>query len=811
MQPSKRRDVADSSRFTTPTTSYRPVPTSAPVLAPMDRLCVLFEPYKASEPDAAHFRARQIATVVRLTPVATVINVLNALVLGVALHGTGYDTFLYAWTALVSLASLVGLRGWWNGRTRPRATASRRAVRRAVAHAAILGGLWGLLPLVFFARVGASEQFVIGMVISGMMCAGAFALASLPMAGTLWTLAIGIPAVLSLLFSGEPLYRTLVVMLIAYMAIVVIGVWNAARMLGARLMAEARADHQHEVIGLLLRDFEDQASDLLWELDQHGHFAHASRRLMRQFHVDESQLASQTALELIDARIPDTTEARACWSRIRQHLATGTAFRDLLLPVQSTNGVRWWSLSARPLQDSDGTAVGWRGVASDQTEQHLAHRRLAWLAHNDALTGLVNRTTFRDRLQELLADGYVKPFAVVYIDLDGFKQINDELGHSAGDALLQTFGNRLLAGARREDTVARLGGDEFALLLRHLDSEAETHAVLGRFLDTLAEPCELAQRRVPLRASFGVALAPRDGTDIDTLMRNADLALYTAKHQGGSGYCVYRPELSEHGRRRSLLESALHLALERAEFRLVYQPQIRADGWQLCGFEALLRWNHPEYGEVSPSEFVPIAESMGLMPRLGQWVLEEACREAATWPSHLSISVNVSALQLRDAQFLSSVLLATAPIAAPRVELEVTESALLDDITGAVATLQQLRRHGYRVALDDFGTGYSALSYLRRFPFDVLKIDRSFVRDLIADREALVIVDTILAMSRALKMTTVAEGVESTEEAEMLRTRGCTVLQGFLVSEPLPGTAVLPFVSSWTGRDLGRVRLRAAG
>jgi EAL domain-containing protein (putative c-di-GMP-specific phosphodiesterase class I) len=294
-------------------------------------------------------------------------------------------------------------------------------------------------------------------------------------------------------------------------------------------------------------------------------------------------------------------------------------------------------------------------------------------------------------------------------------------------------------------------------------------------------------------------------------MRKADLALYTAKHQRGGGYCVYHPRLSEHGRRRGLLESALRLALERGEFRLVYQPQIDAGTWTLCGFEALLRWRHPELGEISPTEFVPIAESIGIMPRLGQWVLEEACREAASWPSHLSVSVNVSAVQLRDPRFLASVLLATAPIAAPRIELEVTESALLDDITGAVATLHQLRRHGYRVALDDFGTGYSALSYLRRFPFDVLKIDRSFVRDLLADEEALVIVDTILAMSRALNMTTVAEGVESVEEAEMLRARGCKVLQGFLVSEPMHGRDVLSFATAWANRAVARRHLLAAG
>jgi len=787
------------------------VRAAAPAGSFLDWWCRLLEPYEASEIDAARFRVRQIQTVLRLTPFATVINVVNAAVLVAALRDQNSLQVLYTWLAAVSMASVLGLGGWFRSQRRPRATASRRAIRRTALHALVLGLLWGALPLLFFPRADSTGQFLIGMVITGMMCAGAFSLASVPFAGTLWTLATGVPAGVALALSDLNIRYGLLAMLVAYMAITIFGVWNSARTLGGQLVAEARADHQHEVIGLLLRDFEDQASDLLWEIDEHGQFAHASHRLLEQFQVSDAELTSLSAVELIDSRIPDTDEARDSWRRVQRHLANGTAFRDLMLAVRSAHGVHWWSLSARPLLNTEGHTIGWRGVASDHTDRHVAHSRLAWLAHNDALTGLVNRTQFRDSLQAMLADGVLTPFAVVYIDLDSFKQINDQLGHTAGDVLLQTFGKRLLAGARRNDTVARLGGDEFALLLREVEGEADVQSVLSRVLDLLAHPCELPERQVPLRASFGVALAPRDGRDIDTLMNRADLALYTAKHQGGGTYCFYHPALSEQGRRRALLEQALRGALDRRELRLEYQPQIDANNWRLSGFEALLRWRHPEHGDISPTEFVPIAESIGLMPTLGQWVLAEASREAANWPAHLSISVNVSALQLRDERFLARVLEATSVIEAARVELEVTESALLDDITGAVAMLHQLRAHGFRVALDDFGTGYSALSYLRRFPFDVLKIDRSFVRDLTSDQEALVIVDTILAMSRALNMITVAEGVESAEEAEMLRARGCTVLQGFLVSAPMPASAVLSFARSWSPRDIAGLRLLATG
>lgn len=778
-------------------------------LTALDWWCKRLEPYEAGEDDAARFRARQIRAVLVLTPLAVAINIVNAGVLLSTLRGRGTDVFLYSWFTAVTAVALTGLRGWWRNRRTPRDRASRRAIRHVVLHAATLGLLWGGLPLVHFPSGGAAQQFLIGMVVTGMMCAGAFSLASVPFAGTVWTLSLGIPSGIALAMSDMPIRQGLLVMLIAYVAITIHGVWNSARMLGGRLVAEARADHQHEVIGLLLRDFEDQASDLLWEIDREGHFAHASQRLMQQFGVDEDSLRLRSAVSLIASLVPETDEAQECWQRIQHHLQTGHAFRDLMLAVRSTTGVRWWSLSARPLHDQAGRLSGWRGVASDHTDRHVAHTRLAWLAHNDALTGLVNRLQFRDTVQGLLAAEPPATFAVVYIDLDGFKQINDQLGHTAGDLLLKTFGQRLLTGARRQDTVARLGGDEFALLLRDVGQERDVTAVLNRILTLIATPCELPQRTVPLRASLGIAMAPQDGQDIDTLMNRADLALYTAKQQGG-GYCFYHPALAEAGHRRSLLEHALRGALERGEFRLEYQPQIDAHSWQLSGFEALLRWRHPELGEVSPSEFVPIAEAIDLMPHLGEWILAEACRTASQWPESLSLSVNVSALQLRDPRFLTRVLRATASLSAERVELEVTESALLDDGNGIVAILHDLRGHGFRVALDDFGTGYSALGYLRRFPFDVLKIDRSFVRDLTSDQEAVVIVDTILAMSRALNMTTVAEGVESAAEAEMLRLRGCTVLQGYFASTPMPDGEVVSFIRSWSPRSAG-LRLLPTG
>jgi len=755
--------------------------------------------YEATEPDASRFRAAQMNAVLDLTPVAMSINVVNAAVVVIVAGDGDIRDFLLPWAGVVLLFATLGLRGWLRARQRPHKDgASEKVLRRATLQAAALAGVWGAMPVVALPVVASGAQFVIGMVTTGMICAGGFALSSIPAAATAWTLILSIAGAVAIGRSVMPYAAALTTLLLVYAAIVVYSARTSSRTLGARLMAEAQAARQHEVIGLLLRDFEDHASDLLWEVDCHGRFVHVSSRLAAVFGTDTGNLARRRAIRLTGARIPRTDEADQCWRNLHRHFVDGLAFRDLPLAMESVDGVRWWSLSARPLV-ADGLVAGWRGVAADVTEKHLAHRRLAWLAHNDALTGLVNRTQFRELLQALLqqADGATAELAVVYVDLDAFKQVNDHWGHAAGDQLLQGLGERLLSVARRSDTVARLSGDEFAILIRGVADASAAVPVLDRLREALVRPVVVGTRPVSLRASLGVAIAPTDGCDVDTLMSHADIALYTAKRAGGDRYCFFRQEMGDVSRRRLGLEAALRGALDRGEFYLVYQPQVDTESGALRGFEALLRWRHPEYGEVSPVEFIPLAEGAGLMTGIGAWVLDEACRQAGDWPSELQVGVNVSPVQLHDPAFAERVLASLGTLPAARLELEVTESALLEDGDGVAKTFGTLRESGIKLALDDFGTGFSALSYLRRFPFDVLKIDRSFIRDLGSNSEALVIVDTILAMARAFGMATVAEGVESAAEVSLLRSRGCRRLQGYLVGMPMPAAEIEGFRRSW--------------
>jgi diguanylate cyclase (GGDEF)-like protein len=440
-------------------------------------------------------------------------------------------------------------------------------------------------------------------------------------------------------------------------------------------------------------------------------------------------------------------------------------------------------------------------VASDVTDIQTATNQLAWLAHNDSLTGLSNRHQFRGALQSLLARDVAagRQLAVLCLDLDHFKIVNDTLGHACGDALLQEVGRRLQSVMRRTDIAARLGGDEFAIVWRHVKSAEEVEQLTQRVLLCLTTPCQVQEHRLMVHTSIGAAMAPRDGEDVDTLMNHADVALYAAKAAGRGMLRFYAPEMAATTHRRVALEEGLRHALQAGQFRLVFQPQARVVDRHITGFEALLRWRHPELGEVTPTEFIPIAEETGLMPTIGRWVLEEACRQAAGWPAHLTVAVNVSPMQVMVDGFVDVALNAAraAGIAPERLEVEITESAFLREGQATVDVLHALRRVGVRIALDDFGTGYSALGYLRRFPFNTLKIDRSFVKELLTRSDSRVIVRTITGLARAMNMQVVAEGVEEAEHAAVLARYGCDLMQGYLLSRPVPDHQVATLLANW--------------
>ena len=443
---------------------------------------------------------------------------------------------------------------------------------------------------------------------------------------------------------------------------------------------------------------------------------------------------------------------------------------------------------------------GWVATYEDITDRRRAEAQIIFMARHDALTSLPNRALLGERLDQATAE-LVRgaAFAVLYMDLDQFKAVNDTLGHRIGDLLLRAVAERLAGCVREGDTVARLGGDEFALLQHRLERPEESAALARRVVAVLGQPYEIEGNRLVIGVSIGVAVAPGDGTSAEALLKHADMALYRAKAEGGATYRFFEPEMDARLQARRALELDLRQALVDGQFELHYQPLIDLRRNAVSGFEALVRWAHPVRGMVSPGEFVPLAEEIGLIVPLGEWVLRRACREAASWPAQVKVAVNVSPAQFRSLRLVETVTeaLAASGLAASRLELEITESVLLHNSDAVLAILHRLRGLGVRISMDDFGTGYSSLSYLRSFPFDKIKIDQSFIRELATQPDSQAIVRAITALGSSLGMKTTAEGVETEEQLARLRAEGCTEVQSFLFSRPMPASEVAGMLERW--------------
>ncbi|MGO3929838.1 putative bifunctional diguanylate cyclase/phosphodiesterase [Rhodopseudomonas pseudopalustris] len=438
---------------------------------------------------------------------------------------------------------------------------------------------------------------------------------------------------------------------------------------------------------------------------------------------------------------------------------------------------------------------GWMTVHEDITERYRSEQQIAHMARHDLLTGLLNRGAFHERMDEACARlrRWGETFSVIMLDLDRFKLVNDSLGHPAGDALLRAVVSRLKACIRETDVLARLGGDEFAVLqTRTKDSYEEAVAFADRIVNCLIDPIEIEGHQLVISTSAGIALAPQHGTDSDELIKNADLALYQAKAAGRNGYVTFETAMKDRANARQQLEGELRQAILHREFDLYYQPQVDARSGRVIGAEALLRWRHPRRGFVPPSEFIPIAEETGLIEKLGEWVLTEATTEAIRWPAPIKLAINLSPIQLTRGKLVDTVTQALRFSGLPpgRLEVEITETVFLEDEVNNLAVIRQLRALGVSVALDDFGTGYSSLSYLTRFPFDQIKIDKFFSMNLIDRRDCAAIVSSVITLARGLGISTVAEGVETVRQFELLREAGVDYFQGYLFGPPVPASAL---------------------
>jgi diguanylate cyclase (GGDEF)-like protein len=752
-----------------------------------------FELYRSDDAESASIRAQHIGAVIRLVPELLLANLFNAVVV-VAVFGAGSPGAAAGWMLAVVLVVAWMGSSWMRWRRRVPTQASRKAMYRSAWQSALLALVWAVPPLLWFDGADGDQRVMLACIITGMMAGGAFVLMPVPLSALAYVGVLTLASLATLLRDPHPVLVLSAGLVLSYAVTLTVGAMAGARKATALLRSQNETARQRRIVSVLLQDFEAHAAEALWETGRDGHLTHVSPRLSELLGGDAELLRCAPLLELLATRSTSAAE------RLGLALGAGRPFHALKIEVDDGTQTRWWSIGGKPLFDDSGRADGWRGVIADVSAEVRAQLRLQHLAHHDALTGLANRLTLNERLRDHLGSG--RSGALLAIDLDHFKAINDSLGHSTGDALLKVVAVRLSACVRPTDVVARLGGDEFAMLVTTPCGADEALQLAQRVVVALQEPCESAGRMLRIGASVGVALLPDHGRNADELFGHADMALYEAKAQGRGRATVYSGRLGDRSRRRVDLEHGLRRALARGELALHWQPQVDIRHWRIVGAEALLRWHHEQLGAIAPTEFIAVAERSGQIQELGLWVLDEACRTAQRQFPGLAVSINVSAAQLRDERFSDHLreALRAHRLEPGQLELEITESIFIDDAAGAIERLQQLRSMGVRVALDDFGTGYSSLAYLRRFPFHTLKIDRAFVSELLLREDARAIVRTIIQLAGTLGMRTIAEGVESQAQLEVVSQTGCDEVQGFVVSRPCTADAFAELRQSWRGQ-----------
>jgi diguanylate cyclase (GGDEF)-like protein len=493
---------------------------------------------------------------------------------------------------------------------------------------------------------------------------------------------------------------------------------------------------------------------------------------------------------------------------IGELLAKRERFTKFEIELGQTKNRRWITLSGSPIIDDNGEFQGYRGVGLDITDSKSSHAKLQHLANLDVLTGLPNRSRVRTLLDTALSDAKDRgiPCAILFLDLDGFKPVNDTFGHPKGDAVLKTVARRLTDIVGNRGTVGRIGGDEFAVVVDDAQSRVAVEALSEKLIAAVSEPYMIDNVQIRIGLSVGCAYGPIDGDTVDDLVRKADLALYHAKSMGRATFCNFDPQMQVAAEERVRLEHDMRQAINTDQFNLLYQPLVSSQTQRVTGFEALLRWNHPTRGPISPAVFIPIAEESGLVEELGDWVLHQACQDAATWPEDITVAVNVSPIQLVGPSLPATVseALRKARMQPNRLELEVTESVFMSGAGNAVDVLKRLRGLGVGIALDDFGTGYSSLGYLNKAVFHKLKIDGSFVREAATREETVSIIKAIVMLANSFRLSITAEGVETAEDFNRMRDLGCHQIQGYLFGRPMPIERTREIVGSkWEHRLVG--------
>lgn len=742
------------------------------------------------EGDWGSLRALQYAHLYKSTRLR-----LGAHALCAILAVTLYFGTLPAWALVIWLVAAVGSVAQVSRLDRELEGVARRGMTRREfrIHTAAIGlcAMPWVIALLFATPQGELAQHFGLWTLAAMLIAGSAASSnSSPIATLTFDCVVGVAGAVSFVVAGEYLFA---IASIAFLVTIFIGSTNAAKTHLAASIAENGVAEKDEVVSLLLREFEEKESDWLWQVDNNRRLRSVSPRFAYALGREASDVEGERFIRLIAGKTFETGDVPRSLHDLAERLKRRESFSNLLVQVHVGEQRRWWELSGTPMRDSSGNYVGFRGVGSDVTEQRESDEKIAYLARYDTLTGLPNRLMLTEALGEAMrySEQWRTRCAFLMIDLDRFKQVNDSLGHLVGDRLLERVAERLKGVCSPNEICGRLGGDEFAVVVREASDHLRVEQFADAIIEHLSQPYIVDNHTLYIGASVGSAIGPRDGQTVEMLMRNADLALYRSKDEGGGVHCTYEPSLHADAEERRRLELSLRGALGKNELELNFQPVVNAKTEQAVSFEALLRWNSADHGPVSPAKFIPLAEETRLIVPIGRWVLHEACRQAVRWPDDIKVAVNVSGEQLLEPEFAKTVVeaLSATGLAPHRLEVEVTESVFLRDGRMANQALEEIMALGCSIALDDFGTGYSSLGYLRDLRFSTIKVDRSFVQGAAKESpESLAIIRAVVAMAQSLEMSTTAEGVETAEQADLIRHLGCTKIQGYYFGRPMSAT-----------------------
>jgi diguanylate cyclase (GGDEF)-like protein len=718
---------------------------------------------------------RQLAENARNAKAAAVGNIVNAGITSALFWNSAPKGAVLALWILAS--AFIGWRLWIAARL---VKASRHLGKlkqlktEIVANAIGLGGLWGVAVAAMFGTGNTDNMIFAGIIGAGMMSAGAISFGTVRPAAMGYILACVPGCAYGLMANGSVATNSALGLLICFTGVLLSNIRSTAQRFETSCIRELDLNRSRNTIRLLLHDHTEQGADWLVAINKAGeiigpsaHFATAAQR-------PTEILEGMRFVELLDDDEPTLQLRRAVHQR--------SAVRHHIVSLTINGEKRWWSISGRCVREG---MIVFRGVVTDITAQRQAEERVSYMAHYDGLTDLPNRFLFNDSLYHALRrDGRA---ALLFMDLDHFKAVNDTLGHGVGDKLLQEAARRLETVVGKRAMVARLGGDEFAILLTGARIK-DADAVASRVIKAMSESFNLGDHDVVVGTTIGIAQAPGDGDSVETLLRNADLALYAAKAMGRNRAIRYESGMDEAAQERRMIEMDLRSALGKDEMRLHYQSLVDANTSEITGYEALVRWVHPTRGIVMPTAFIPIAEDTGLIVQLGEWVIRQALQDLASWPEHISVSINLSPAQMRSAALISTVVNAIAAngVDPGRICMEITETVLMQDSDANIAILHKLREIGLQIALDDFGTGYSSLNYLRSFPFSRIKIDRCFVSEIDSREDCRAIVRSVIDLANSLGMATTAEGVERETQVAQLRIEGCGEVQGFLYSHAVP-------------------------